>query len=1475
MRKLSPIVLSAFVFGCVFSTTPCSLAQPVIQQQEDGLIILNPESAAFVMTDKLGRHVMNDIDPRLRIENGKIVNLGERFQMPSWRISVTQGAKFDVYLDVDTSKSERTELRLSFIRDGKEGRVAGEVPRQGDDRELIKIGQTGLSKGEIEANLLLWGADHPTRLPALGTIFLVPIDPAQDSAFDKLLKLPAAQTEKAKILEEKLNTVDAEFRSLSAGWNARPDFTRFETYSEVMAWDKAASRIPKLEAERTALMTELREERIAALGVALETLTPAQQATFEAVSQRSAKLRELAAATNGPVFDARPTSPPPLFPTGNLEQIAATAAAPVADVVEFEVPPPPDAAERRAAFDQRNSPAGLEALARRLHAALMPNVKGLDAFYREFDAGRFAAALDAYRDYFFRKLKSPEDFGAGGLNWVDDFFQTNGKAMILRPPNPQALEANLEGAAVLLQRDQLWKGQLGNPGTVNWAPAELSPPDGATYERGGDTNPFWKTDEGKMMAGQIEFFRRLNRQPGQGGPSSLFHDLLSSYAFTGNREYLELYAAYLDDWTANSVTDIENCPVNIRAATELEVIGWYRTLLRMILDERPEFAQDFPAPTVARLAMALTEQYHPYIIRAKRAEIANWGIMGVEGALNDSRLFQEFRSMNYSNRELSRLARINFIQHLSLDGENLESWDEGHVAIDGMLEGAPDLSVHGAPVMGDLEADSLMDHARTMQRTLLTHYSPGGNYWVPWLSENDSHRATIRGKIVSRGLVEDILDEPEARRRFMAGLGQIPEAVDLPTSDLQPYAQLAYLRDGFGEDKTSLVFQNFPVRSQNQGWTYNGRRGHIIGSMRTQFSVARDAKSVLEATPILVDSKPPNRFTDMVRTGGKTDWTFQTPRNVQPGKFLASERFDVIESVQDSPYQRFDFEFREMLGLKDNTPDEPIRDVKAIRQIIHLRDQGVFVIGDRIESPDVEREFSQIFIAPLRVPFPAEIERLRLLVADDAPLLEIDPVARSVRSFSPGLPNVSLYLSGHDFAWGGRSTGHKTFEPMDSISAADFLQMVEANKDPARVIAEHRIKPVSARWSGTGNQALAAAVIARPAEPDPALVGKNDLSDVAELNGPDGIAGITFKTPDGTEVWYQIAPTESAALQSGPGAAQAASLLVTRKDDLIAGVVMGGNSVTIVGKSHTGPSSSFAFELTRAGKFEAEAILEPIDTIRIFPEQTVFADSVRVSFEIPTQKRDDLEFRYTLDGSDPTLDSALYNGPFEIRDDTRVKVRAFRKGLEETPWNIAGTDASKTISAIFRKTTPRAPLQVVGDLSPGLNYQYFEDSWLRLFSHSGMYPLLPVKASGTTGRLLDPAHLGALRQTDRAYAVKYEGYLNVPKSGVYRFFAPEPLYNTTLDAGYELRVWIDGEEWFPNPDLHAENIWSVALEKGPHRFEVSYVDYRWKEFRNEFWMRWNPGQMWKGTPVLEIDGPGISRQPVPDEWLIRQADESR
>ena len=165
--------------------------------------------------------------------------------------------------------------------------------------------------------------------------------------------------------------------------------------------------------------------------------------------------------------------------------------------------------------------------------------------------------------------------------------------------------------------------------------------------------------------------------------------------------------------------------------------------------------------------------------------------------------------------------------------------------------------------------------------------------------------------------------------------------------------------------------------------------------------------------------------------------------------------------------------------------------------------------------------------------------------------------------------------------------------------------------------------------------------------------------------------------------------------------------------------------------------------------------------------------------------------------------------------------------------------------------------------------EYLEGPWTSLFTHAGVPGVLPASLRTAASGLLVPGEVTALRKTDKAYALRYEGYVQVPETGVYSFHAPIHLYTPTMDAGYDLRVWVDGEEWFPSPTLHAENVWSIPLQKGLHALKVCYVDYRWKTFKNEYWMDWQEGQMWQGTPELEVSGPGMRKQPLPAKWLWR------
>ncbi|MEY2597951.1 MAG: hypothetical protein RLZZ142_210 [Verrucomicrobiota bacterium] len=77
--------------------------------------------------------------------------------------------------------------------------------------------------------------------------------------------------------------------------------------------------------------------------------------------------------------------------------------------------------------------------------------------------------------------------------------------------------------------------------------------------------------------------------------------------------------------------------------------------------------------------------------------------------------------------------------------------------------------------------------------------------------------------------------------------------------------------------------------------------------------------------------------------------------------------------------------------------------------------------------------------------------------------------------------------------------------------------------------------------------------------------------------------------------------------------------------------------------------------------------------------------------------------------------------------------------------------------------------------------------------------MLEPQERGKVESILEPSQVDAARKTDRTYASLYEGYMEVPFTEVRSFDAPEPLYTPRMNAGYDLRVEVDVEEWFPSP----------------------------------------------------------------------------
>jgi hypothetical protein len=210
-------------------------------------------------------------------------------------------------------------------------------------------------------------------------------------------------------------------------------------------------------------------------------------------------------------------------------------------------------------------------------------------------------------------------------------------------------------------------------------------------------------------------------------------------------------------------------------------------------------------------------------------------------------------------------------------------------------------------------------------------------------------------------------------------------------------------------------------------------------------------------------------------------------------------------------------------------------------------------------------------------------------------------------------------------------------------------------------------------------------------------------------------------------------------------------------------------------------------------------------------------------------QRDGAQVRYTLDGSEPTDSSALYQGPVRLTATTTVKARAF--------WPADGA-ASRVVAYTLKQVAPR-PSVGARDLAPGLSVACYETP--RPLSVLPDFSRLEVAATRVCTRF-DLS--GATRKEN--YALRFEGLLTVPATGVYTFYC-------TSDDGSRLQV--GGEVVVDNDGVHGmkEKAGSVALEAGAHPVTLLYFQ----------------GVGGQGLKV-EYAGPGLTRREVPASALSRR-----
>ena len=171
---------------------------------------------------------------------------------------------------------------------------------------------------------------------------------------------------------------------------------------------------------------------------------------------------------------------------------------------------------------------------------------------------------------------------------------------------------------------------------------------------------------------------------------------------------------------------------------------------------------------------------------------------------------------------------------------------------------------------------------------------------------------------------------------------------------------------------------------------------------------------------------------------------------------------------------------------------------------------------------------------------------------------------------------------------------------------------------------------------------------------------------------------------------------------------------------------------------------------------------------------------------------------YTVDGSEPTINSLLYEKPFTLAKTSMLKVMASRPGALPS-----GTATQRVIK--YEQLNAIKPVNP----QPGIHYQYYEPA--APVNMQSIATSKPVKSGIITNFSLKE------KTNKDAFAFLFEGYIGIAKEGMYTMF-------TQSDDGSKL--FIDDLEIVDNDGDHGstEQSGKVYLKKGYHKIRITYFN---------------------------------------------------
>jgi hypothetical protein len=248
----------------------------------------------------------------------------------------------------------------------------------------------------------------------------------------------------------------------------------------------------------------------------------------------------------------------------------------------------------------------------------------------------------------------------------------------------------------------------------------------------------------------------------------------------------------------------------------------------------------------------------------------------------------------------------------------------------------------------------------------------------------------------------------------------------------------------------------------------------------------------------------------------------------------------------------------------------------------------------------------------------------------------------------------------------------------------------------------------------------------------------------------------------------------------------------------------------------------------KINKIEPE-VLARINQGHFPPEIVAKSDLFLDSLEVTLSKSVDSDkIRYTIDGTEPTINSILYEKPLMLNKTTTLKAKTF--------WSDGAP--SSLITRTFTKTALVKGIDIANPKS-GLSYNYYENDGEDYLKLPDFQTLTAIK-SGVSNQISI-----AERKRNNNFSFTYRGFIKIDQEGIYSFYISSN-DGSILKIGDDLLV-IDNDGQHGMNEKQA----SIGLTKGFHKIEVDF-----------FQAKGGNGL------IVSYDGPGFDKTEIPAAKLF-------